>query len=879
MRKFVYQFDEGRKEMKFLLGGKGANLAEMTRIGLPVPPGFILSTDACKDYNEHHGHLSEDILREVMLHLAHLEEVTGKQFGSAENPLLVSVRSGAPLSMPGMMDTILNLGLNEKSIQGLMHATGDARSSLDSYRRFIQMFGDVVFGIPSYHFEQALTRIKKEAGYQSDTDLQPADLEELISRYLDIFSAEAGRDFPQDPKEQLLLAITAVFDSWMNPRAVIYRRLHDIDASYGTAVNIQAMVFGNTGDTSGTGIAFTRNPSTGEKAVFGEFLLNAQGEDVVAGIRTPVELSQLQKLMPQIFEELIATCALLEEHYLDMQDIEFTIEKERLYILQTRNGKRTTKAAIQVAVDLVHEGKISREEAIMRIAPKELDQLLHPAFHPDALAKSRVLATGLPASPGAATGAIYFDAASAVRAADMGIKVILVRSETSPEDIEGMAKSEAILTARGGMTSHAAVVARGMGKCCIVGCADILIDEQEKVLRTKAGQILHEGDLISLDGGTGQIYEEALPLTEAELSPAFDEWMQWVDESKRLQIRVNADTPADLQMALHFGAEGIGLCRTEHMFFHEDRIPFVRQMIIAENSQDRACALEKLKDMQKEDFCALFRIAAGRPINIRLLDPPLHEFLPKETREIEKLAQASGKTVAEIRRRLSELTETNPMLGHRGCRLAVTFPEIYKMQAEAIMESAMIIHDEGIPVHPEIMIPLVATQAELALIKNEIKATIQQMFDKERLILPFDIGTMIETPRACIVADQIAKDAQFFSFGTNDLTQLTFGFSRDDAGKFLPSYEKLALLPQDPFVSIDQDGVGALVELGTVRGRMTQPNIKIGVCGEHGGDPKSIRFFHKIGLQYVSCSPFRVPIARLAAAQAALLEQHSMETV
>ncbi|WP_239254456.1 pyruvate, phosphate dikinase [Listeria ilorinensis] len=879
MRKFVYRFDEGRKEMKFLLGGKGANLAEMTRIGLPVPPGFTISTDACKDYNEHHGHLSEDILREVMLHLAHLEKASGKRFGSTENPLLVSVRSGAPVSMPGMMDTILNLGLNEKSVQGMIHATGDARSSLDSYRRFIQMFGDVVFGIPSYHFEQALVAIKKEAGCQSDTDLQPTDLEKLIERYLDIFLTESGRDFPQDPKEQLMLAITAVFDSWMNPRAVIYRRLHEIDASYGTAVNIQTMVFGNTGETSGTGIAFTRNPSTGEKEVFGEFLLNAQGEDVVAGIRTPVELSQLRTQMPEVYEELMTTCALLEDHYQDMQDIEFTIEKEQLYILQTRNGKRTTKAAIQVAVDLVHEGKISTEEAIMRIAPNELDQLLHPAFHVDALASSSVLATGLPASPGAATGMIYFDAASAVKAAEMGSKVILVRSETSPEDIEGMAKSEAILTARGGMTSHAAVVARGMGKCCVVGCADILIDEQEKAIRTKSGHILHEGDQISLDGTTGQVYGEELPLTEAELFPAFDEWMEWVNEAKRLHIRVNADTPADLQTALHFGAEGIGLCRTEHMFFHEERIPFVRQMIIAENIREREDALEKLKQMQKEDFCALFRIADGRPINIRLLDPPLHEFLPKETGEIEKLSQASGKTVTEIRRRLTELAETNPMLGHRGCRLAVTYPEIYKMQAEAIMESAMEIHDEGIPVQPEIMIPLVATQAELALIKNEIKTTIQQIFEKERLILPFDIGTMIETPRACIVADQIAQDAQFFSFGTNDLTQLTFGFSRDDAGKFLPSYEKLALISRDPFVSIDQDGVGALVELGTVRGRMTQPNIKIGVCGEHGGDPASIHFFHKIGLHYVSCSPFRVPIARLAAAQASLLEHRSMETV
>ncbi|EQC0677256.1 pyruvate, phosphate dikinase [Listeria innocua] len=879
MRKFVYQFSEGSKEMKNLLGGKGANLAEMTKIGLPVPPGFIISTDACNDYTTSNKHLSEDIFEEVKIHLAELEKQTGKIFGFAENPLLVSVRSGAPFSMPGMMDTVLNLGLNDQAAEGLANLTGDARSAFDSYRRFIQMFGDVVFEIPSYQFEQALARIKKDNNYLLDTELTADDLSELIEIYKLIFSQATGRDFPQDPLEQLRLAITAVFDSWMNPRAVIYRRLHDIDASFGTAVNIQAMVFGNTGETSGTGITFTRNPSTGEKKVFGEFLLNAQGEDVVAGIRTPEPISALEERMPLVYNELLKTCELLENHYLDMQDIEFTIEKGKLYVLQTRSGKRTAKAAIQTAVDFVHEGKITREEAIMRVETKQLHQLLHPAFHESALKDGQVIATGLPASPGAATGQIFFEAKEAVAASERGISVILVRNETSPEDIEGMARSSAILTAHGGMTSHAAVVARGMGKCCIAGCAELTINEKEKTIILTTGEQLHEGDFLSLDGSTGNVYLGQIALTEASIGGHFDELMAWADAEKKLKIRVNADTPTDFKKALLFGAEGIGLCRTEHMFFDEKRIPFVRQMILAESLKERESVLTSLKEMQKADFSELFRIANGRAVNIRLLDPPLHEFLPKTNREIEQLSRDMNRTVPQITKRIEELAEANPMLGHRGCRLAITFPEIYRMQAEAIMESAVIVHDERIDVHPEIMIPLIATKSELSYIKNEIKQAIHAIFEKERVVLPFDIGTMIEIPRACVTADEIAEEAQFFSFGTNDLTQLTYGFSRDDATKFLADYYEKDILPKDPFVTIDKIGVGALVEMAVTRGRMTHANLKMGVCGEHGGDPESIHFFHQLRLSYVSCSPYRVPIARLAAAQAALSENKLVPTI
>lgn len=870
MRKFVYQFSEGSKDMKNLLGGKGANLAEMTNIGLPVPPGFIISTDACNDYTTGNKHLSEEIFEEVKIHLSKLETQTGKVFGSTENPLLVSVRSGAPFSMPGMMDTVLNLGLNDSAAKGLADLTGDARSAYDSYRRFIQMFGDVVFEIPSYQFEQALSRIKKANNYLLDTELTPDDLTELIDAYKLIFSQATGNDFPQNPLEQLRLAIIAVFDSWMNPRAVIYRRLHDIDASLGTAVNIQAMVFGNTGETSGTGITFTRNPSTGEKEVFGEFLLNAQGEDVVAGIRTPEPISALQMRMPMVYNELLKTCELLENHYLDMQDIEFTIEKGKLYVLQTRSGKRTAKAAIQTAVDFVHEGKITREEAIMRVETKQLHQLLHPAFHESALKNGHVIASGLPASPGAATGQIYFEAKEAVQAAERGISVILVRNETSPEDIEGMARSNAILTAHGGMTSHAAVVARGMGKCCIAGCSELTINEKEKTITLKTGEKLYEGDYLSLDGSSGNIYLGEIALTEASIGGHFDELMGWADAAKKLMIRVNADTPTDFKKALLFGAEGIGLCRTEHMFFDEKRIPYVRQMILAESLKERESVLTILKEMQKTDFSELFRIAEGRSVNIRLLDPPLHEFLPKTDHEIEQLAQDMNRTVPQIRKRIEALAEANPMLGHRGCRLAITFPEIYRMQAEAIMESAVIVHDEGIAVHPEIMIPLIATKSELSYIKKEIKQVIHAIFDRERMVLPYDIGTMIEIPRACVTADEIAEEAQFFSFGTNDLTQLTYGFSRDDATKFLADYYEKDILAKDPFMTIDKAGVGALVEMAVTRGRMTHEHLKMGVCGEHGGDPDSIQFFHQLGLTYVSCSPYRVPIARLAAAQAAL---------
>ncbi|PDJ74653.1 pyruvate, phosphate dikinase [Listeria monocytogenes] len=879
MRKFVYQFSEGSKEMKNLLGGKGANLAEMTNIGLPVPPGFIISTDACNDYTANNKHLSEAIFDEVKIHLAELEKQTGKIFGFAENPLLVSVRSGAPFSMPGMMDTVLNLGLNDQAAEGLANLTGDARSAYDSYRRFIQMFGDVVFEIPSYHFEQALSRIKKANDYRLDTELTATDLSELIDAYKLIFSQATGTDFPQDPLEQLRLAIIAVFDSWMNPRAVIYRRLHDIDASFGTAVNIQAMVFGNTGETSGTGITFTRNPSTGEKKVFGEFLLNAQGEDVVAGIRTPEPISALEERMPTVYKELLHTCELLENHYLDMQDIEFTIEKGKLYVLQTRSGKRTAKAAIQTAVDFVQEGKITRQEAIMRVETKQLHQLLHPTFDESALKNGQVIATGLPASPGAATGQIFFAAKEAVQATERGIPVILVRNETSPEDIEGMARSNAILTAHGGMTSHAAVVARGMGKCCIAGCAELTINEKEKTIILPTGDTLHEGDALSLDGSSGKVYLGEIALREAQIGGHFDELMAWADTEKRLMIRVNADTPPDFKKALLFGAEGIGLCRTEHMFFDEKRIHYVRQMILAESLSERESVLTTLKEMQKADFSELFRIADGRAVNIRLLDPPLHEFLPKTKQEIEQLASAMNRTVPQITKRINELSEANPMLGHRGCRLAITFPEIYRMQTEAIIESAVTLHDEGIDVHPEIMIPLIATKSELSYIKKEMKHAIHTIFDRERVMLPYDIGTMIEIPRACVTADEIAEEAEFFSFGTNDLTQLTYGFSRDDATKFLADYYEKDILSKDPFVSIDKNGVGALVEMAVTRGRKTSEHLKKGVCGEHGGDPESIQFFHQLGLTYVSCSPYRVPIARLAAAQAALAEKHLIPTI
>ncbi|EIM1462938.1 pyruvate, phosphate dikinase [Listeria monocytogenes] len=879
MRKFVYQFSEGSKEMKNLLGGKGANLAEMTNIGLPVPPGFIISTDACNDYTANNKHLSEAIFDEVKIHLAELENQTGKIFGFAENPLLVSVRSGAPFSMPGMMDTVLNLGLNDQAAEGLANLTGDARSAYDSYRRFIQMFGDVVFEIPSYHFEQALSRIKKANDYRLDTELTATDLSELIDAYKLIFNQATGTDFPQDPLEQLRLAIIAVFDSWMNPRAVIYRRLHDIDASFGTAVNIQAMVFGNTGETSGTGITFTRNPSTGEKKVFGEFLLNAQGEDVVAGIRTPEPISALEERMPTVYKELLHTCELLENHYLDMQDIEFTIEKGKLYVLQTRSGKRTAKAAIQTAVDFVQEGKITRQEAIMRVETKQLHQLLHPTFDESALKNGQVIATGLPASPGAATGQIFFAAKEAVQATERGIPVILVRNETSPEDIEGMARSNAILTAHGGMTSHAAVVARGMGKCCIAGCAELTINEKEKTIILPTGDTLHEGDALSLDGSSGKVYLGEIALREAQIGGHFDELMAWADTEKRLMIRVNADTPPDFKKALLFGAEGIGLCRTEHMFFDEKRIHYVRQMILAESLSERESVLTTLKEMQKADFSELFRIADGRAVNIRLLDPPLHEFLPKTKQEIEQLASAMNRTVPQITKRINELSEANPMLGHRGCRLAITFPEIYRMQTEAIIESAVTLHDEGIDVHPEIMIPLIATKSELSYIKKEMKQAIHTIFDRERVMLLYDIGTMIEIPRACVTADEIAEEAEFFSFGTNDLTQLTYGFSRDDATKFLADYYEKDILSKDPFVTIDKNGVGALVEMAVTRGRMTSEHLKMGVCGEHGGDPESIQFFHQLGLTYVSCSPYRVPIARLAAAQAALAEKQLVPTI
>lgn len=866
-KKFVYSFDEGNKDMRGLLGGKGANLAEMTTIGLPVPQGFTITTEACNDYYENDLKIKDEIIAQIDEKLAQLESEQGKKLGSDSNPLLVSVRSGAVFSMPGMMDTILNLGLNDSSVRGLVDATKNERFSYDSYRRFIQMFSDVAMEVPKYKFENVLDRVKEEKGYNFDTDLTTEDLKAIVEEFKEIYKKEVGEEFPQEPKKQLMLAIEAVFRSWNNPRAIVYRKLNDISHNLGTAVNIQSMVFGNMGPTSGTGVAFTRNPSTGENRLFGEYLINAQGEDVVAGIRTPQSIDTLKTEMPEIYDQFVKVTQILEGHYRDMQDIEFTIENGKLFILQTRNGKRTAKAAINVVVDLVNDGTITKEEAIMRIEPNQLDQLLHPAFDSKAIKEAKQIAKGLPASPGAACGRVYFFADDVVEHTKSGEKTLLVRQETSPEDIEGMVSAEGILTARGGMTSHAAVVARGMGKCCVAGCGELRVDEQNREIRAK-DLVIKEGDYISIDGSTGNVYLGEVEMTSAEVGGNFATFMNWVDEIRDMMVRTNADNPRDAKKAIEFGAEGIGLCRTEHMFFEEDRIPAVREMILSDSVEAREAALDKLLPFQREDFHNIFKAMEGRPCNIRLLDPPLHEFLPSEDSAIEELAKQMNVRPSELKKRVVDLEEFNPMLGHRGCRLAVTFPEICVMQSRAIAQGAVLAIKDGVEVKPEIMVPLVGTVKELSMLRPIIEETVNEEMEKAGVKFDYTVGTMIEIPRACVVADEIAEVADFFSFGTNDLTQMGFGYSRDDAGKFLGEYVDKGILEKDPFQVLDQDGIGKLVKMAAKLGRETKPELKLGICGEHGGEPSSVEFLYNLGLNYVSCSPFRVPIARLAAAQA-----------
>ena len=868
--RYVYSFNEGSKEMKSLLGGKGANLAEMTKIGLPVPPGFTITTKACNDYYENNKTIKQEIIDQIEEKLSILEKDLNKKLGSEENPLLVSVRSGAVISMPGMMDTILNLGLNDKTVLALAKATDNERFAYDSYRRFIQMFSDVAMEVQKYKFENVLDRYKEENNFKFDTDLTTEHLKAIVEEYKNIYKKEVGEDFPQDPKKQLMLAVEAVFRSWNNPRAIVYRRLNDIDNNLGTAVNIQSMVFGNMGNTSGTGVAFTRDPATGDNKLLGEYLINAQGEDVVAGIRTPQPIDTLKEAMPEIYKQFIDTVKTLEHHYKDMQDVEFTIEKGRLFFLQTRNGKRTAASAINVAVDLVNEGLITKEEAIMRIEPKQLDQLLHPKFEDKALKEATVLTKGLPASPGAGSGKIYFSAEDATKASQNGEKVILVRQETSPEDIEGMVCSEGILTARGGMTSHAAVVARGMGKCCVAGCGEIKVDEAAKEVR-KDDLVLKEGDFISLDGSTGVVYLGDVAKVEATMTGNFEKLMNWVDEIREIRVRTNADNPRDAKAAVDFGAEGIGLCRTEHMFFDEDRIPAVRKMILSNTVKDRVEALDRLLPMQQQDFVDIYKVMGDRPVNIRLLDPPLHEFLPHDDETINELAKDMNIDAKEIKKRVVDLAEFNPMLGHRGCRLAVTYPEIAVMQTKAIINAAIEVNKEGLKVEPEIMIPLVGALNEFRNVKNTIVETANKIIEENNVNLKYTVGTMIEIPRACLIADEIAREADFFSFGTNDLTQMTFGYSRDDAGKFLNEYVDKEILEKDPFQTLDQNGVGKLVKMAANLAREEKGDkIKLGICGEHGGDPASVEFCYKTGLNYVSCSPYRIPIARLAAAQATI---------
>ena len=871
MKKWVYEFHEGNADMRPLLGGKGANLAEMTNLGLPIPNGFTVTTEACTDYYKQGKQISQEIQDQIFAALAVLEEQRGKKFGDESDPLLVSVRSGARASMPGMMDTILNLGLNDVSVEGFAQKTGNPRFAYDSYRRFIQMFSDVVMEMSKKFFEGILDEIKEAKGAKYDTDLTAEDLKEVIARYKAIYKEKMGEEFPQDPKVQLMEAVKAVFRSWDNPRAIVYRRMNDIPGDWGTAVNVQSMVFGNMGDTSGTGVAFTRNPSTGEKGIFGEYLINAQGEDVVAGIRTPQPITKLAEDLPECYAQFMDIANRLEDHYRDMQDMEFTIQEGNLFFLQTRNGKRTAAAAMKVACDLVDEGRITPEEAVLRIEAKSLDQLLHPTFDAEALKSGEVIGEALPASPGAAAGKIYFTADDAKNAHEQkGEKVILVRLETSPEDIEGMHAAEGILTVRGGMTSHAAVVARGMGTCCVSGCGDIQIDEDAKEF-TLGGYTFHEGDEISLDGTTGKIYKGMIPTVEASVGGDFGRIMAWADSFRKLTVRTNADTPEDTANAVRLGAEGIGLCRTEHMFFDPERIPKIRKMILSDTMEKREAALAEILPFQKADFKGMYEALEGRPMTVRYLDPPLHEFVPTDPADIEALAQDMGMTPEKVQQKCDELHEFNPMMGHRGCRLAVTYPEIARMQTRAVMEAAIeVAQEKGYDIVPEIMIPLVGDKKELKFVKDVVVETAEQVKKEKGSDMAYHIGTMIEIPRAALLADEIAEEAEFFSFGTNDLTQMTFGFSRDDAGKFLSAYYESKIYESDPFARLDQNGVGQLIQLAAAKGRATRPDIKLGICGEHGGDPSSVEFCHKVGLNYVSCSPFRVPIARLAAAQAAL---------
>ena len=870
--KYVYMFSEGNKDMRNLLGGKGANLAEMTSIGLPVPRGFTITTEACTAYYDSGKKISQDIVDEIYDHLAKLEKLTGKTMGDLKNPLLVSVRSGARASMPGMMDTVLNLGLNDEVSESFAKITNNKRFVYDSYRRFIMMFADVVKGYSKNSFERVLDKFKAEKGAKFDTDLNADDMYELAFKFKDIYKELSGVEFPQDPKVQLIEAVTAVFRSWNNDRAIYYRRMNDIPSSWGTAVNVQEMVYGNKNDNSGTGVAFTRNPATGEKKLFGEYLMNAQGEDVVAGVRTPKSIETLKETLPNAYKEFVKTCEILEKHYKDMQDMEFTIEDGKLFMLQTRNGKRTAAAALKIAVDLYNEKMITKEEALLRVEPKSLDQLLHPNFDAKELKKAEVIATGLAASPGAGCGKIYFTAEEVTEAAKRGEDTILVRLETSPEDIEGMNLARGILTIRGGMTSHAAVVARGMGRCCVSGCGELTISEEKKTLTTKDGKVFKEGDYISIDGSTGNVYGEKIKTVEPEISGDFETFMKWADQTRKLGVRTNADTPRDARQAMKFGAEGIGLCRTEHMFFEEERIFAIRQMIVSDTEEQREKALAKLLPMQRGDFEELYKEMKGYPVTIRFLDPPLHEFVPHTDEEIKPLAKELGVTFKELKDKIETLKEFNPMMGHRGCRLAVTYPEIAKMQTRAVMEAAINVDKSGLKVEPEIMIPLVGDVKELAYVKGIVEETIKEVFKEQDYKLKYKIGTMIEIPRAAITADKIAEEAEFFSFGTNDLTQMTFGFSRDDAGKFLGDYYKKQIYESDPFARIDQEGVGELIKMACEKGKATRKNIKLGICGEHGGDPSSVDFCHRVGLTYVSCSPFRVPIARLAAAQAAIRE-------
>ncbi len=876
--KFVYLFKEGNANMRELLGGKGANLAEMTNLGLPIPQGFTITTEACMDYYNNNQVVSAEIENQIFDALSSLEEIQGKKFGDNSDPLLVSVRSGARASMPGMMDTILNLGLNDEAVVAFANKTGNPRFAYDSYRRFIQMYSDVVMEIPKSSFEKIIDEVKNAKGIHDDTELTVDDLKYLVDRFKSIYSENMnGNLFPQDPKEQLIGAVKAVFRSWNNPRAIFYRRMNDIPSEWGTAVNVQAMVFGNMGSTSGTGVAFTRNPATGEKGIFGEYLINAQGEDVVAGVRTPQPISKLADEMPECYKEFVEIATKLENHYRDMQDMEFTIQEGKLYFLQTRSGKRTAKAAIQIACDLVDEGMITKEEALLRIDAKSLDQLLHPMFNSEALAQGEVIGHGLPASPGAAAGKVVFNAKDAKKwgKGGQGERVILVRLETTPEDIEGMAAAQGILTVRGGMTSHAAVVARGMGTCCVSGCGEIKIDEEKKNFAL-GNYLFHEGDYISLDGTSGNIYKGDILTEEATVSGNFGRIMNWADEIRKLGVRTNADNPRDTKKALELGAEGVGLCRTEHMFFEKERIPKIRKMILAETVEEREQALNELIPFQKSDFKVMYKELRSLPMTVRYLDPPLHEFLPSKEEEIIELAQEMNITPEQLKLKCSELHEVNPMMGHRGCRLAVTYPEIAKMQTKALIEAAIeVCQEENITIVPEIMIPLIGDIKELQFVKNIVVDTAELIKREKNFNLQYHIGTMIEIPRAALLADEIAKKAEFFSFGTNDLTQLTFGFSRDDAGKFLDSYYQNKIYDFDPFAKIDQVGVGQLVEMAVVKGRSTRPDIKLGICGEHAGEPTSVEYCHKIGLTYVSCSPFRVPIARLAAAQAAIKESQA----